>query len=150
MKSFARAKHKSAPAEAAEFCREVAGIHQDFYEERNFAFNDDLSTAPDGAFVQSAKGFGDGGGIDDGVGVDEENSFALSGAGAGVAGGRDFSVIHINDASAVVRSDLGRRVGRGVVDDDDFVGLAGGFGGLVNGLQRSGKARFLVVSWDDE
>jgi hypothetical protein len=144
------AEHKRASAEAAEFGGEIERQLHDFYEERNLAFDDDQATATDGAFVHHAQGFGNGGGIDRGVGINEEDAFTLRSTRAGISGGGDLAMIDVYDVSAEVHRDLGGGVGRCVVDDDDFKGLPCGASAFLDRPERCGEAGFFVVRWDDE
>lgn len=106
--------------------------------------------AANGAFVHHAQCGRDGGGVDDGVGVHEEEAFALCRAGAGIARGGDLAVIHGDDAGVVLPGDFRGGVGGGVVGDDDFVRVVDGAGARVDCLQGRGEAGFFVMGGDDE
>jgi hypothetical protein len=93
---------------------------------------------------------GDHPGRDDRVGVDEKQALAPRGPAAGVSAGGDLPAVDAHHGRVVLAGDLGRGVGRSVVDDDDLVGPPGRAGRRVDRPHRAAAARLLVVGRNDE
>ena len=69
---------------------------------------------------------------------------------AGISCGGDLPAVDAHHGRVVFAGDLGRGVGRSVVDDDDLVGPPGRADSRVDGLHRAAEARLLVVGRNDE
>lgn len=87
-------------------------------------------------------------GMDEDVGVEEEDEFAAGDLGAGVAsGGGAAGIVVANDDGAGVRRAISRAIGGAVIDDDDFEGLNGC---ALEGLEAACEVRSAVMHGDDD
>ena len=147
---FARAKKKRARTEIQAKIDRAEAFHENAAPTRNIAIDQEAS-APTGITVlQCVDDIDNVSCIDAGIGVDKAQDASARAPPAGVARRRDMAPINRNNLRAGLPGNIGRRVGRGIIDHNDLVILVRALRGRVNGGDGCGKFHLFVVGGNDE
>ena len=106
--------------------------------------------ATDRAVLQRVQRRAQDGGIDQGVGIDEDEHFALCVPCAGVAGRGDMPMPDANHLRTMRRCDFGGRVGGRIVDNDHFMSDVDRRNGAVQRGECRCEVALFVVGGNDE
>ncbi len=150
MERFAPAEQKATADQLQPPAKERADREKQAPPQRQPAIEAKDAAAADGPCAQGAKPDSDGGGVGQRVGVDEAEHLAPRLPPAGVARGGDVAIVDRDDASAVLGGDVGRAIGRGIIDNENLERFADFPGGGVQGGQSAAEVLLLVVGGDDE
>ena len=88
--------------------------------------------------------------INQGIGIDEHEQVALGDCSAGIARGRDMSVLNLNDLSTRPSRDCGRGIGRSVDHNDDFASGSKIANGRLQRVQGCPDQALFVMCRHDE
>src|ERR1700736_1388539 len=147
---FAGAEKKRARAEIQAKINRAESFHEDAAPTRNIAI-DQHASAPTGITVlQCVNGIDNVSCIDARIGVDKVQDVSPRASPARVAGRSDVAPINRNNLRTGWPGNIGGRVGRGIIDYNDFVILVRAFRGLVNRGDGCGKFPLFVVGGNDE
>src|SRR5262249_10901240 len=89
-------------------------------------------------------------GVDSRIRIHKEKPLATGSARARVAGGGNLSVILCHHACLVLPSYFSCRIHRRIIHADNLERSTDDTSGLLNRPQWAGKARLLVMGWNDE
>ena len=147
---FAGAEKKRARAEIQAKINCAEAFHEDSAPTRNIAI-DQHASAPTGiTVVQCVNGIDNVSCIDARIGVDKVQDVSPRDSPARVARRCDVAPINRNNLRPGLPGNIGRRVGRSIIDHNDFVILVRAFRGRVNRGDGRGKFHLFVVGGNDE